>query len=95
MYFQKKVDPKSKKRGKGERYYSPEYQQAMHNYQKAEKKWSDRYERAQLFVLYVRQNKLKVFLFLVTSITTIGVTVYLVTDYLESMCSKERIDLFY
>ena len=67
----------------------------MHNYQKAEKKWSDRYERAQLFVLYIRQNKLKVFLFLVTSITTIGITVYLITEYLESMCSKVlRVDFY-
>lgn len=38
-----------KKRRKSEPYFTPEYMQAMHNYQRAEARWSARWERVRLF----------------------------------------------
>ena len=75
-----------------EPYYTPEFQQAMHNYQRAEQKWSDRWHRAKLTVLYVKQNPTRVFIFVSVTVAATLATLYFIEQYLERTCAKYYFD---
>ena len=77
---------------KREPYYTPEFQQAMHNYQKAEKKWSDRWNRGRLTVLYIKQNPLRVLLFVCVTVAASVTALYYTEQYLELTCAKYYFD---